>query len=435
MRLQPRTGVAAAPSPIVAGLTATLILLASIPAAGQQPENILKITRPDTFRINSERTRGTMNEAAAVRAGSVKASSREPDERRAGQPRAVTPNARQANRWNDRVSRIQANVSLASFGTGGGDIQEIEPNNPVAQEVALPVNVTGEIGVDRDVDFFAFRALANQRITIEAFAARVRGSELFADIALFSASGDLIDRSVGDAANDPLIRHTSERDGILIAGIADADDLGGPRSDYLLNITRGVDAEEVEPNGSIPQILGEAPATVFGSITGISDVDFYSFTGTAGQTLIVDVDAEILGSSLDPEINLLDPVTGVQYLYNDQRDGDDSRFNIMLPYTGAYIVGIDSFEQRSQGFYRLNISLVPGDAAPLITSLERLAKKLLEVRGTGFNSSAVVEVNGTPRRTTILDSGTVRAKVKIQSGDVVTVSNGPDGRRSNPLIF
>jgi hypothetical protein len=432
MGLQPRGSLLRT---LVASIAASGVLLTPLNTAGQSDHSILRITPPESPRSDSKLDRLSLNDGAASRGGLRTGSPRPITERRIAIQQAIKPSSAARDPWSRNQPVLHAGLNLQSFGTGGGDILEIEPNNPVAQSVALAVNVTGEIGFNGDLDFFAFRALADQQITIEAFAARVRRSELFADIAIFNAEGELLDRSVGDADHDPLIRYSPARDDILIAGIADADDLGGPRSDYLLNITRGVDVQEIEPNGLTPQSLASVPVTIFGDITGAGDVDFYSFTGTAGQTLIVDVDAEVLGSALDPQINLLDPVSGVQYFYNDQRDGDDSRFNIMLPYTGSYIIGIDGFEQRSQGFYRLNISAVSGDDAPLITSLERLAKKSLQVRGTRFNSSAVVEVNGISRQTTILDSGTVRAKVKIRPGDIVTISNGPDTRRSNPLIF
>jgi hypothetical protein len=38
--------------------------------------------------------------------------------------------------------------ALLTLGTGGGDINEAEPNDLVAQAVSLPVNVFGKIGVD-----------------------------------------------------------------------------------------------------------------------------------------------------------------------------------------------------------------------------------------------------------------------------------------------
>src|SRR5262249_53343837 len=153
--------------------------------------------------------------------------------------------------------------------------------------------------------------------------------------------------------------------------------------DDLTNITRGVDVDEVEPNDRTAQSLPAVPATLFGEISTATDVDFFSFTATAGQTLIVDVDAEVLGSRLDPEINLTDPETGAELFYNDQFDGDDSRFNIVLPYTGRYVIGIGAFSARSTGFYRLNASLVSGSGAPVITQVTRLSKKFIEVTGTG----------------------------------------------------
>jgi hypothetical protein len=220
----------------------------------------------------------------------------------------------------------------------------------------------------------------------------------------------------------------------LIVGIADADDFGGSSFDYLLNITRGGDVDEIEPNDRAAQGVASVPATVFGDIDGQSDVDFYSFIGTAGQTLIVDIDAEVLGSRLDPEVNLLDPQTGTEYFYNDQYDGDDPRFNIVLPYTGRYVIGVGAFNSNSTGFYRLNLSLVASSGAPIVASVVKLSKKLVEVTGAGFTSGAVVEVNGKERKTTFINSGTLRAKVKSRVGDVVTVSNPPDDRRSNPLL-
>jgi hypothetical protein len=333
-----------------------------------------------------------------------------------------------------RSRPVASALSIQSFATGGGDINEVEPNDRVAQGVSLPVNVFGEISFDGDIDFFAFTALAGQRITVEPFAARLRNSDLVADIALFDAAGNLLAADTGDESNDPLIRYVPASNQILIVGIADADELGGSSFDYLLNITRGEDVDEIEPNDRTAQGLPRVPATVFGDVDGRNDVDFYSFIGTAGQTVIVDIDAEVLGSRLDAEANLLDPETGVEYFYNDQYDGDDPRFNIVLPYTGRYVIGVGAFDSNSSGFYRLNVSLVSSAGAPVITSVTRLSKKLIQVTGAGFTNGSRVELNANTRKTTFIDSGTLRAKVKSRVGDVVTVLNPPDDRRSNPLV-
>jgi hypothetical protein len=326
-------------------------------------------------------------------------------------------------------------VTPQGLGTGGGDINESEPNDRVAQGVALPVNIFGEISFDGDLDFFAFEALAEQQITVEAFAVRLADSNLIADIALFDSNGRLVASDSGDEDTDPVIRFVPSRNEVLIVGIADLEDFGGRRFDYILNITRGVDFDEVEPNDRTAQSLFGLPATVFGQISARADVDFYSFVAEAGQTLIVDVDGESLGSRLDAEINLTDPETGVEYFYSDQYDGDDPRFNIVLPYTGRYVVGVGAFDSNSTGFYRLNVSLVPGSGAPVITSARRVSKKLIEVTGSQFSPMTVVEVRGRKRKTTFIDSGTVRAKVKARPGDVVTVIDPSDDRRSNPLIL
>jgi hypothetical protein len=408
---------------VVLAMTASLVF--------PQSATILKITGPSRI----QKQEGKPSPSADIgRAGVFKRLL--PRKRQSGSRTfdRLRPNAEARALRAQRVWTA-ATAGGQSFGTGGGDISELEPNDRIAQGVSLPVNVFGEISFDGDLDFFAFRALEGQLVTVEAFAARLRGSQLIADIALFDSSGLLIASDVGDENNDPIIRYRSSRDETLIAGVADADDFGGFRFDYTLNITRGVDVSEAEPNDSSSQSLAEVPVTVFGDINGRSDLDFFSFSAVAGQTLIVDVDAAVLRSRLDAIINVLDPQSGVEFFSNDQYDGDDPRFNIVLPYTGRYAVGIGAFNSASSGFYRLNLSLVAGSGAPTITEVTRIAKKTLEVRGTGLSNFAVVEVNGVARNTTIINSTTLRARVKIRFGDVVTVSNPPDDRRSNPLLM
>lgn len=414
----------------IAATTVALFLTATFVVA-QSEGPVLKITRPSSAQkqpSNNTRTAQIDRDAAFKRLHPENSSNIQSKSNRREMARENRISAFA------RSHKAASVPTLQSFATGGGDINELEPNDSVSQGVSLPVNIFGRINFNRDVDFFAFQALAGQQITIEPFAARLRSSQLVADIALFDAGGNLLSSDIGDEDDDPLIRFTPSQDQILIAGITDADDFGGFDFGYVLNITRGVDVDEVEPNDSTAQGLSALPVTIFGDIPKRRDVDFYSFIASAGQSLILDVDAEVLGSRLDPEINLSDPETGAEFFYNDQRDGDDARFNIVLPYTGRYVIGIGSFDSNSTGFYRLNVSVVAGTGAPVITSVTRVAKKTLEVTGTGFTAGSVVEVNGDRRKTTVTDSGILRAKVKARVGDVVTVSNPPDDRRSNPLI-
>lgn len=417
-----------------AATAAALLLTATfVTAQDNQPE--LKITAPAGADKSYSRTTPT----AEIERGSAFARTRGQVSfaaQSASEPQ--TMRRRQAGHEGvsafSRRTQIASAPALQSFGTGGGDRNEVEPNDAIAQGVSLPVNLFGQISFNGDVDYFAFEALAGQQVSVEAFATRLARSSLIADMALFNANGALLASSLGSTTQDPLIRFTPASDQVLIVGITDADDLGGPNFDYLLNITRGIDVDEVEPNDRTAQRLAQMPTTIFGQISVTSDVDFFSFEATAGQTLIVDVDAEVFGSQLDAEVNLMDPQTGAEFFFNDQTDGDDPRFNIVLPYTGRYVIGVGAFNSRTAGFYRMNLSLVSGAGAPLITQVTPVSKKLIEVRGAGFVAGATVNVNGADARTTFVSSGTLRAKVKTRSGDSVTVAIPPDGRRSNPLI-
>jgi hypothetical protein len=389
----------------------------------------LKITRPDSNPKQYQRDTltGRLERESAFRRLQKPGELSDPSSKQPGKELS------QAETW-EKIYPVASAPTLQSFGTGGGDVNEVEPNNTIAQGISLPVNVFGRIGFDGDVDYFAFQGLAGEPIKIEPFASRLRNSDLIVDLGLFNASGQLLRRVFGSAGSDPLLTYTPAVDEVLIVGVADVDNFGGSSYDYILNITRGTDVDEAEPNDRNAQSFAALPATIFGDISVRSDVDFYSFIAEAGQTLIVDVDAEVLGSRLDAEVNLQDPQTGQEYFYNDQWDGDDPRFNIVLPYTGRYVIGIGAFNNNSTGFYRLNASLVSKAGAPLLTRVTKLAKKSLEVEGVGFTSASIVEVNGIVRNTTSLTANLLRVKVKIKVGDVVTVINPPDARRSNPML-
>lgn len=412
--------------------TSVALLLTATFVGAQNERSLLKITRPETGERTNNRITPTANLDRAAAFQRINRNSENSFQLKST-PRRI-PNISLESALARRRQSAAATAALQSFGTGGGDIFETEPNSQVAQGVSLPVNIFGEISFDGDLDFFAFEAIAGQQITIEPFAARLGNSLLIADILLFNATGDLLARELGDGNNDPLIRFVSTEDQVLIAGIGDIEDLGGPAFDYALNITRGIDVDEAEPNDQIAQGLPDLPVTIFGEIIDTDDIDFYSFVANAGQTLILDADSEVLGSRLDAEMNLVDPETGVEYFYSDQFDGDDPRFNIVLPYTGRYVIGIGAFNGNSTGFYRLNASIVSGAGAPIITGLTRLSKKKLLVTGLEIVKKSVVEVNGQPRKTKLIAPGTLRAKIKMKTGDVVTVINPPDDRRSNPLI-
>ncbi len=91
------------------------------------------------------------------------------------------------------------------------------------------------------------------------------------------------------------------------------------------------------------------------------DVDFYKFSGTAGQKIAVRVEAGAFGSNLDPHLFLLDSSGGL-ILENDDIDAGvvrDSALGAVLPYTGTYYLKVKAWDHPQAGgtdqFYTLRL--------------------------------------------------------------------------------
>jgi hypothetical protein len=94
------------------------------------------------------------------------------------------------------------------------------------------------------------------------------------------------------------------------------------------------------------------------------DVDWFRFTLAAPATVVADVDAYEIGSSLDPLLVLLDENHDV-IAVNDDYDGLDPRIEIDLD-AGTYYLAVTAFpdfdangDHWSDGFYYLEISALP----------------------------------------------------------------------------
>ena len=120
---------------------------------------------------------------------------------------------------------------------------------------------------------------------------------------------------------------------------------------------------ESEPNDSIPAADPVAyDDVVAGRINPEMDVDFFALDLVAGTTLVLDVDAERLGSSLDPILGLFDRDSMTMIAYNDDWDGLDSRIEFTIQVTGRYFIGIMDYAGSGGADYFY--TLVIGDPAP-----------------------------------------------------------------------
>ena len=102
------------------------------------------------------------------------------------------------------------------------------------------------------------------------------------------------------------------------------------------------------------------PAVVNGQSVNGSDVDWYRFTGTAGQRLLIDGYARRIDSRMDLVATLID--ASGRILGNSQPGpSGDPLVDVTLPANGDYFVKVhDALYQQGPGYYyRLNIGVLP----------------------------------------------------------------------------
>jgi PKD repeat protein len=129
-------------------------------------------------------------------------------------------------------------------------------------------------------------------------------------------------------------------------------------------------ADSHEPNDSPAEATAIAYGqTLNGDICPGGDYDFYTFTGTAGDKVVVDIDAKVNGSSLDSYVFLLDS-DGQRVLaeHDDEitYELQDAHLGYQLPHDGTYYIKVRAWNHPSVGdtdhFY--TIHLLTDDVSP-----------------------------------------------------------------------
>ena len=116
--------------------------------------------------------------------------------------------------------------------------------------------------------------------------------------------------------------------------------------------------QEKEPNDSIAEAQPiTLPLAVGGTLKG-PDQDFFSFTVTAHQRVVMEVEARRIGSAIDPAIDLYDS-NGRLIAKNDDAPGlgVDARLDFEFPKSGKYFVAVhdSKFSEQTPNFYRLKV--------------------------------------------------------------------------------
>lgn len=136
---------------------------------------------------------------------------------------------------------------------------------------------------------------------------------------------------------------------------------------------------EIEPNDSTSQATPAALRdTVSGVINPAFDVDYFALDVPANTSLDLDVDANQVGSTLDPVMALIAPDGQTVLRVNDDYDGMDSRIIYTVTTAGRYIVGIADYNGTGslQHTYVIKLQvLVPGPGDPAVRVRARLSHR------------------------------------------------------------
>jgi len=125
--------------------------------------------------------------------------------------------------------------------------------------------------------------------------------------------------------------------------------------------------DNLEPNDDMANATQIAYGeTVKAGIDPRGELDYYEFTGTAGDTIQVDVGAQTHGSMLDGFLTLLDGSGTIIALHDDEFSdgfGKDPKLQTVLPADGNYFLVMDVWENVANGqplggptyFYELHL--------------------------------------------------------------------------------
>jgi hypothetical protein len=102
------------------------------------------------------------------------------------------------------------------------------------------------------------------------------------------------------------------------------------------------------------------------NICGTGDVDFYQFTGTSGDKVVVDIDSTGNGSALDSYIYLIDSDGSTVLTENDDENStnQDSIFGYTLTHSGTYYIKVRDANNAGGEDFTYSINLLTDNINP-----------------------------------------------------------------------
>lgn len=175
---------------------------------------------------------------------------------------------------------------------------------------------------------------------------------------------------------------------------------------------------EVE-NNNRPGRANPIIAAAHGFIQTDGDIDYYSFSGQAGQSITATIAAQSTGSSLDSSLILFDSDGTTVLAGNDDYNGYDSQVSSTLPHDGQYYLAVRDIENNGgpSYWYSLNLELGPvtGGSLPYFLSLAN-NKKIGDIRATNAD---ILRYDKATNTWTMVYDGSGHGTRKISDFDVM----------------
>jgi hypothetical protein len=251
--------------------------------------------------------------------------------------------------------------------------REAEPNDPVgtAQPLVAAASVGGTIGAPGDADLYAVAAGAGQIIKADLLARGFRagnqaGSALSALLEILDTDGMTVlasAQSIGEF-DDPMTSVEVPADGRYYVSVRDLSPAeGGTAYLYVLSVEIDANDSLADATPIAPPVLPSIDALIYPA----GDIDFYSFAGTAGQIVTVDIDSAVFNPSNPPAKIVLTLFDAAQTLLAQDAytssDPEDPFLQYTLPAGGAYFImarELRSFVGTTNTFYQMSVELGPG---------------------------------------------------------------------------
>jgi hypothetical protein len=182
-----------------------------------------------------------------------------------------------------------------------------------------------------------------------------------------------------------------------------------PEARFLIEPYYG-ETPDKEPNDT-PEGAFEtyAPTILVGSINRPGDLDYYKIQAKAGQELVFQNAAVMLGSALQPVIGLYDAGQNLIAEYGEDGPRSAYAFSHKFKTAGTYYVRVADYQSSGSArhFYRIKMGSFPLVTAAYPLGIQK--GKTTEVSLTGFDLPAKLVVKGEPSQN-LDDAVAVRPK-------------------------